>query len=343
MPGRSLIVKLGSIGDVAATIPAAWKLHRTAETEIDWLCGKVVAPLLACYGWIHPIVVDDRRLLGKNRVAAVAEVLRVWKSLMGASYETCAVLQYDARYRLLCLPARARRSVALDWDERAFQLVSERHHTAEYARILCGLADEYREENLAPLAPECLPENPLPRGSRRRIALAPGGARNLLRDDPQRRWPLEAYAALARQLLDENHEVVITGGPDDDWIRPQFADLAVECHIGVWSIPQTVAFYASCDCVVTHDSGPLHLAGLTRCGLVGLFGPTAPSKALPRRAGAIALWGGERLPCRPCYDGRECAACTRNGCLISIGPERVAATVRSLLAAPGAEWSIESL
>lgn len=343
MTRKSLIVKLGSIGDVASVLPAAWKLHQSRDTAIDWLCGKVVAPLLSCYSWVHPIVVNDARMLGGSRIDAIGELLRTWKNLIGSSYDLCAVLQYDRRYRLLALPVRARRTVALDWDARAFQLVSERHHSAEYARILCDLPDGYRSENFGPLAPDRLPENPLPRESRTRIALAPGGARNMLRDDPQRRWPVESYVALARLLLDRGYEVVITGGPGDEWVEQQFADLPVSSFVGQWEIPQTLAFYQSCDCVVTHDSGPLHLAGLVRCCLVGLFGPTAPSKALPRRFGVIGIWGGEKLPCRPCYDGRECAQCEWNGCMISIPPRRVAAAIQTLLADPGADWKVENL
>jgi len=341
MTRKSLIVKLGAIGDVATVLPAAWKL-RQSGSEVDWLCGKSVAPLLSCYSWVRPIVVDDARLLGESRARAILEVLRTWRSLFGSSYDLCAVLQYDRRFRLLTLPVRARRSIALDWKKRASQLVSERHHTAEYARILCDLKDEYRTENLAPLAPDRLPENPLPRSGKTRIALVPGGARNLLRDDAQRRWPLESYVVLTRLLLDRGYEVVLTGGPGDQWVEPQFTGLPVDNRIGQWAIPQTLAFYQSCDCVVTHDTGPLHLAGLAGCGLVGLFGPTTPSKFLPRRNGVVGLWGGERLPCRPCYDGREFAPCSSNGCMISITPQRVAATIEELRANPAAEWCVHN-
>lgn len=342
MTNKSLIVKLGAIGDVACVLPAAWKLHQSGS-EIDWLCGKVVAPLLSCFSWVRPIVVDDARLLGGKRVDAVQEILQTWGSLFGRSYDLCAILQYDRRFRILTLPVRARRSIALEPDNRAFKLVSERHHTAEYARILCGMPDEYCEANMAPVEPDRMPSNPLLRTGKVRIALAPGGARNLLRDDPQRRWPVEDYVALAKLLLESGYEVVLTGGPGDEWVEPQFIGLPVNNCIAQWSIPQTVAFYASCDCVVTHDTGPLHLAGLTRCGLIGLFGPTAPSKALPRRKGVIGLWGGERLACRPCYDGRTFAACNWNGCMRSLTPQRVAGVVESLLTSPASSWRVESI
>ena len=171
----------------------------------------------------------------------------------------------------------------------------------------------------------------------------PGGARNLLRDDFQRRWPLDFYVSLASMLLEKGYEVVLTGGPQDGWVKPKFADLPVDDRIGHWAIPQTIAFYDSCDCVITHDTGPMHLAGITGCGLVGLFGPTAPSKFLPRRTGVLGLWGGERLPCRPCYNGNGYANCTWNGCMISLTVDRVFAAVEFVLQNPQSEWRIQHL
>jgi heptosyltransferase-2 len=337
-----MIVKLGAIGDVASVIPAAFKLYQSGS-EIDWLCGKVVAPLLSSYSWIRPIVVNDEVLFGGSAIDKVTEILKTWGRLFGVSYDLCAILQYDRRYKALVVPVRARKTILLTRQERSFRLVSERHHTAEFARILLGEPDGYSDQNLAPVPPDNLPTNPLPSIGKGRISLAPGGAKNLMADDAQRRWPVESYVNLAKLLIDEGYEVVLTGGPGDVWVEPYFQCLEVDTRIGHWQIPQTIAFYNSCDCVVSHDSGPMHLAGISGCGLIALFGPTAPSKALPRRDGVLGLWGGEKLPCRPCYDGNTFAHCKWNGCMISIAPERVAAEIESMISRPKAEWKIVTL
>ena len=338
----SLIVKPGAIGDVASVLPAARQLYDSGS-RIHWLCGKAAAQLLSCYAWVRPIVLDDDLLRGKRNAAAIREVLVTWLSLTKNRYDLCAILQYDRRYRLLTLPVRARRFIFLERGLRPLHLVSERHHSAEFMRILCGQADGFREQNIAPAQPDKLPPNPVPINGAIRVALAPGGARNSLRDDPQRRWPVQSYVALARLLLDAGVEVFLTGGPGDLWVEPHFHRLLVQSYVARWDLPELLAFYNSCHCVVTHDTGSLHLAGLVGCGVVGLLGPTAPSKALPRRAGALALWGGERLPCRPCYDGRTFADCPRNECMRSIAPERVLAAVREVMEQRDAEWRVESL
>jgi heptosyltransferase-2 len=107
--------------------------------------------------------------------------------------------------------------------------------------------------------------------------------------------------------------------------------LPVANVIGQTNIPELLALYVDCDAVVSHDTGPLHLAGLTPCRLIGLFGPTSPWMFMPRRRGAVALWGGEGLACRPCYDGRDYPACSFNGCMQSISPARVIETLDRLL------------
>jgi heptosyltransferase II len=342
MTGNSLIVKLGAIGDVASVLPAAWMLHQSGS-QVQWLCGKSVVPLLSCYSWIHVVAIDDGVIFGKSLGRAFWHIVRAWIRLTRISYDSCAILQYNPHYGLLALPVTAQRRLILRRDSRPTFLISERHHSAEYARILCDLPDSYSDCNVAPLFPDNLPRNPLPCGGRIRIALAPGGARNLLRDDPQRRWSITSYVELARLLINEGFEVVLTGSMSDRWIEPYFRTVKARNCIAQWTIPELLAFYDSCDCVITHDTGPLHLAGLVRCRLIGLFGPTVPSKALPRRTGVVALWGGERLPCRPCYDGHAFAPCSRNECMISITPERVLSEVLLLIKNSDPEWRIETI
>jgi heptosyltransferase II len=338
----SLIVKLGGIGDVACVVPAARELYDRGS-QIHWLCGKAAASLLSCYSWVIPIVLDDELLLKKRNGKAILEIVRAWLSVTKNRYDLCAILQYDRRYRILTLPVRSRRFIALETKSRSRQLVSERHHSAEYLRILCGLHDGFSNLNIAPLLPDNLPANPMPKSDKIRVALAPGGARNALRDDPLRRWPLASYVVLARLLDDAGIEVVLTGGPGDHWVEPHFQDVPVRNCVARWKLPELLAFYQSCDCVVTHDTGALHLAGLVNCGLLGLFGPTVPSKALPRRAGALALWGGERLPCRPCYNGRDFADCARNECLMSIKPKEVMLAVSRIINRADEEWRVQCL
>lgn len=339
-----LIVKFGAIGDVVMAIPAAAALHALGY-GVDWVAGCAVAPLLALYPWIRVIAVDDKLLLRGGLTQRLRALPAFWRMLReatrGVRYDLCATLYYDRRYRLLTAPVRAHCHLALSENDRGRRLLPGRHHTDEYARILLGLADGENPTHLPPLPAPNLPAPPRSRTpGMRRVVLVPGGARNLLRDDALRRWPIEHYVTLAGLLLAAGHEVLLVGGAEDGWISAHFAAPASAAPqgrfadlTGALALVETLALLDSADVTVTHDTGPLHLAGITSTAIVGIFGPTDPHGRLPQRANCVALWGGESFACRPCYDGRNYAACHHNGCMREVTPEWVLHEVQALLRA----------
>ena len=330
---RALIVKLGAIGDVVMAIPAARALYETG-CEIDWLCGNVVAPVLRLYPWIRVLPVGESALVRKGKLASLRTMAAVWKQRAGERYEVCATFYYDRRYRLLTAPVRAQRRISLSTRDRVRQLLPGRHHTDEYVRVLLGLPDGETPRQVSPVRADGLPPCSLLRiQGRQRVVMVPGGARNLLRDDALRRWPLDNYVELARQLLNQDCEIVLAGGPDDAWASASFVDVPVTDLIGKLSLVETLSLLDSADVTVTHDTGPLHLAGITRTAIVTIFGPTDPRGRLPQVPNAVALWGGEGFACRPCYDGRDYAPCPHNGCMEQVTPAMALGEVQNLLLA----------
>jgi len=299
---RALLIKFGAIGDVVMLIPAAHALFQ-AGYEIDWVCGRAVEPVLACYPWIRTIVADDRAILTGGTAAKMVALVALWRRLAGRKYDLCATLYYDERYRMLALPVRAKRKLMLSWTDRERRLLPGRHHTDEYVRILFDEPDGVKTRSLGPLRAQVLPVSPMPRvAGKKRVVLVPAGAKNMLRDDSLRRWPVESYAALA-----------------------------VTSAVGKLSLAESVALLEDSDVLVTHDTGPLHLGGITGVGIVSIFGPTDPRYFHPRRAGTVAIWGGEGFACRPCYDGRGYPACAENACVRQVTPELVLGQVRTML------------
>ncbi len=335
MPKSALILKFGAIGDVVMAVPAAHLLHRKGM-RIDWVCGQAVRPLLECYPWINVVPVDDRAILQGSPAEKLAALGSLWRLLAGSRYDLCATLYYDERYRLFTLPIRATTRVDLSRIDRKGMLVPGRHHTDEYARILLQAMnlgmDGYSPQSLAPVRPDVIGHCPLPReGMRRRVALVPGGARNMLRDDALRRWPLNNYVSLADMLLSRGYEVLLVGSPEDHWVDSSFGALPVTNLIGTLSLPELIALFDETDVVVSHDTGPLHLAGITHAAVLGIFGPTNPWEKFPQREYSLALWGGEGFACRPCYDGKNFAPCQHNGCMHQISPEMVLRELEGLL------------
>jgi heptosyltransferase II len=312
-------------------IPAARALYEQGF-EIHWACGRAVQPLLECYSWINLIPVDEGAMLRGRPLDRARSIAGLWRRIAFRRYDLCATLYYDRRYQLLTWPIRAQRKLALSRNVRATALLPDRNRIDECVRVLLNQEDGFREQNTSPLPPEHLPLSPLPdRTALRRIAIVPGGTSNLLRQQVVRRWPIENYVTLAQSLLNRGWEVVTIGGPEDTWIRPHFQHLATTDCVGTLSLPQVISACNACDAVVSHDTGPLHLAGLSDTCLVGIFGPTNPATFLPRRSFVTGIWGGQGFACRPCYDGRDFAPCKFNGCMHQVSPELVLRELDRLL------------
>ena len=126
-------------------------------------------------------------------------------------------------------------------------------------------------------------------------------------------------------------KVAITGSDEDNWVREAFCDSDVIDLVGHTTLPQLIALYRECAAVVTHDSGPLHLARLAHASLVALFGPTLPASFVPRDDRTVVVWPGMDLPCCPCYDGKEFASCANNLCMQMIAPSVVVDAVVGLI------------
>lgn len=319
----ALILKFGQIGDVIMAIPAVHSLYEQGF-DIHWVCGRAAQSVLECYPSFKVIPVDDRAILLGNLREKLKHIAGLWRRVAIRKYDLCAILYYDRRFHWLALPIRARKKIALTKDSRETALLAGRHHTDEYARLLLGERDGIREQSNLPVRPDKLPPSPWPpKGASRRIGIVPGGTSNVLGQQILRRWPIEQYVHLAQLLLDRGWEIVLLGGPEDVWVRPYFEQLAVKDSIGALTLPQVISACDSCDALITHDTGPLHLAGLSTTCIVGIFGPTDPATRVPRRSSVVGIWGGQGFACRPCYDGRDFAPCTFNGCMHQVTPDLV--------------------
>lgn len=340
--GSHLIVKLGAIGDVVMTLPAVKCFKETLGGEIHWICGRRVSSVVKLFPFVDRVIaVDDEALFSASPLRKSSELIRVWKLLGGSRYETCAVLQYDWRYTLLTFPVFARRRVKLSQNDRSRQLLPGRYHGDEYARILLG-QDGLRPAKLPALGvSEYLPPTRFPRTTKRRIALIPGGARNALRDDPQRRWPLSYYVELALALSARGYEVILVGGPGDVWVSSAFSGIESTDLIGRLDLTEALSIFETCDLVISHDTGPFHLAMLSSSPVLALFGPVNPQERIPNRSNVRYLWGGEALGCRPCYDGRGFPACPDNRCMKEISPRMVLNTAEDMLRQPKANQKLQ--
>jgi ADP-heptose:LPS heptosyltransferase len=97
-----------------------------------------------------------------------------------------------------------------------------------------------------------------------------------------REWPNKHWQELAGRLIQLGYKVVFTGSPSDedksdtliDGITP--ASLSISHTAGRYDIDETAALLESSQCVVSVNTGVMHLAAAMKLPLVALHGPTNP-------------------------------------------------------------------
>jgi lipopolysaccharide heptosyltransferase II len=332
---KILIVKIGAVGDVAMALSMVEALKkRHPGCRITWLCGRTVEPLLGAYGKVDEIIsLDDAALFTSGFRQKCSVLVSAWLRLLFRPFDLVLTGHSDLRYELLSLTVRGKVRRSFGRAGRKGPLPG-RFHGDEYVRLaLDGEGPDLPKAILPRMNPpvdESL-KRQIDEGAGTWVALAPGGAKNLLRNDALRRWPIGHYVQLAEKLSIEGFRIALTGSESDGWVRDYFAGLKALDLIGKTSLPGLIAFYGRCRLVVAHDSGPMHLAALAGTPVLAFFGPTIPHEKASPDGSVHALWGGENLACRPCYDGKDYADCRRNRCLEDLGVEEVFREARTIL------------
>jgi heptosyltransferase-2 len=335
---KILVVKIGALGDAVMALSMLKAIDQTfPNAHITWLCGESIEPLIKAQPRINEIaVVNDRKLLTGGALASVRQLAPLWLKFFGKRFDLIVTGHSDSRYGWLSLTARAKTRRQFGRGAKGSWPVPGRYHAHEYVRLITGENGPDVSPGIVPTLqfqlPSFLSQKLVP--SKKIVALAPGGAKNILRDDQLRRWPLENYVRLAEKLIGDGFQVLITGSQGDEWIQSAFKPLPVTDLVGQTSISELAALYGRSDLVITHDSGPLHLAVASGQKVIALFGPTVPWEKVPRLERVRVLWGGEKLACRPCYDGKNYADCDNNVCLQDLSVEKVYEEAGRALTAP---------
>lgn len=333
---RILIVRLAALGDAVMTSVLLSRIRAELPgAHVTWLCGSALRPVVELFDVDAVVAVDIDRLFRGGRAARLSALIMAARSVgFGASFDRVLIGHADRRYRTLVPLARRGRIRMLerDVDER-MNPIPGRYLGDECARLL----DEAGHRG--PITLRFPPADVRPKLAGRPttaegslVVLVPGGARNVLREDAVKRWPAESYRAVADALISRGYDVALVGDQHDTWVRQYFEGCAVRDRIGRDSLVETLTLMRDASLVVTHDTGPMHLARLVRAPLLSLFGPTSPTQFVTDDdPGVTVLWGGAHLPCRPCYNGREFAACADNLCMQSISAEEVTRVALTLL------------
>jgi len=338
---KFLIIKLGALGDLLMATPAMHSLRKAfPEADISLMVGKSCAPVVDGNPDVDRVLeIDDRVIFHGAFLSKLAMVLKIAFRGRLAGYDTIISLHRDRRFAFWSALIGARRRIGLSYlDNDPFLTATVRingikHHIDHYLEALSPLGVVaqsrqmffYVEPHLLEWGRCALTErfagSPV-------VCLAPGGARNVKEEMSSRRWPLEHYRDLAMKLAARGLGVVVIGGESDRYVEGIFKHIdRVESFVGETTLAQTAALMASCNLVVTHDSGPMHLAAAVNAPVISLFGPTDPREKAPLNGEGRYLWKLKACEKAPCYIDGDFPACSIPRCLGDIPPGEVLSAV----------------
>ena len=334
-----LVVKLSAIGDVIHALPVSYAIkEQYPEAHLTWVVEQAAYAILAD----NPCI-DELILFEKAKFRSIGGFLRE----IGPFRRRLRTRRYDASLDLQGLF----KSAAIAWNAGAklrigtanmregAHLVSrpvrgahaEGHIVERYLDVARALGCRVGEVRFPVsvsdrdrMAADTLLAREGGQEGRPFVAFAVGA------NWPNKRWPVEHFAALADRLYHAHYVPVLVGGGRLDATLAEDILRASEIPpvnlVGRTNLKQLAHVFTRAALVLGGDTGPVHLAAGLRVPTVMLMGPTDANRNGPygQLQNAIEV----DRPCRGCWK----RACPKGlDCLAAIPVDAVAAKVGAVL------------
>ena len=146
---------------------------------------------------------------------------------------------------------------------------------------------------------------------------------------PAKRWPSKYFAAVAQHQISQGWEVWIFGSSKDVEIARDINNTtgnACRDFSGKTTLADAVDLLSLTDCVVSNDSGLMHVAASLDRKLIAVYGSSDPDFTPPLNSTSRVI--SLNLECSPCFK-RECPL-GHYKCLLDLSPQRVLAELEGL-------------
>lgn len=292
------------MGDILHALPAATALRQAhPEWQIDWVVEPRWRALLTADGnesaprdgSIQPLI--DRLYFAASKewgkrvmsLSTAREILKLRKDLRSVEYNAVLDLQGSIKSSVVASMVGCPRVIgeAHPRERAARWFYSECVETSSTHVIeqAVELAQAVAWDALTPVAPLL----PVDREAEQWCdeLLATSGKNQIVLINPgagwgAKCWPVERYAAVAEALVSQGFHVLVNAGPGEENLANAIhsatngAAQSVMC-----TISQLIALTRRVALVIAGDTGPLHLACALEKLVVGIYGPTDPSRNGP--------------------------------------------------------------
>ena len=171
-----------------------------------------------------------------------------------------------------------------------------------------------------------------PTGAADHIVLNPGFS-GIQKSDyrSHRSWPMEHWAELIGLIGRGTGLAIAINGTEAErrHFEPLLALPGVLSLVGS-PLPALIQALATARCLVSVDTGTMHLSAALGTPVLALIGPTNPELTGPysKKVAFNVLRSG--ISCQPCYRAAEEKQCRFNRCMLELKPEEVYSSVQDL-------------
>ncbi len=296
-----LIIKMSSLGDVIHCLPSLAAIRKGfPEATIDWLVEKQNAEIIKGHPYIDRLIILNKKEWIKRswlKGGVYHEILRFIKDLRVREYDLIIDFQGLFKSGLVMWLSRGKRKIGFErvrekaglfYTEKVPLSTIEQHAVTRYLEIprYLGL-DAGKPDFFLHIPIEAFEESYI---LSEKIGLDIRGNKRIIFINPNcrwqsKKWPWVYFKELIKRLSEkETNEIVLIGGSEDKvGMSEAFSGLGGNVRIiaGCISLMGLAAIFRKGDCLITNDSGPMHLAVAVGLPVVALFGPTNPVRTGP--------------------------------------------------------------
>ncbi len=321
-----LLIRFSSLGDVALTSAVVTNLRiNRPGSRIIFLTKERFAPVVGMMPGVDEIITipndtnmrEFARMLGeveRKQIDVIVDLHGNFRSIFTSKLTTAS--------EKLVYPKRRRERQAIVKQKPVLRPVMHTIDAYNLPLREVGMITPCKRPILT-----CDPElsNLVWKGSHSqsvRVLFAPGAAHE------PKRWPIESFAELARQLDKRmDTEIVWVLAKDEESIMsPVIDDIPGQQLVGL-PLSELAATISEASITVSNDSGVAHLSSGLGTPVVALFGPTHPALGFAPRGLFDTIVEADE-PCRPCslHGASDCYR-EEQFCFTRIEPDHVLAAI----------------
>ena len=338
---KILVIQTAFIGDVILTLPLIQTLKQSyPQSSIDVIVVPRTAEIFTNHPAISKIITYDKRGSDKG----VKGLLRLRTKFIPQKYDLVIVPHRSLRSALLTWLLKPAMSIGFDRSAGHWLFKKNVHYNPSSHEIERNLSllNPLKLPTVAVMLPRLYPSDQDVKiidsilieyklnQYKNVLAVAPGTIWNT------KRWPVDRFASVCKQIASENNAILLIGGKEDVALCTNVIEIAQVKNIfniaGKLSLLQSAELIRRCKVLISNDSAPMHIAVAMETPVIAIYGATIPGFGFAPRGPRDVVVETNGLKCRPCsiHGGNMCPIKTFD-CMQSISPDVVVNKLKLLL------------